>query len=216
MKKFKLIFFDCDGVLTLVNSWVHLHKSVGIPEELNFKWRNEYYTGKITWEEWFENFEGLYIKKKFNRKLLRQILGQVSVNPEAKNLLNSLKRRKIRSAIVSGSLDYHVGRIGKLLKIESWRANTTIVFDKRGRFLKFTNVANEVDAKEIFIKEICVEFGIDPTETMFVGDSINDLKAFKLTGHGVLYKNFGRPEDKELENYAWKRITNLEEVENLL
>lgn len=214
--KFKLIFFDCDGILTPGNTWVHLHKSVGIPEEVNYRWRNEYYTGKITWAEWFEKFENLYIKKKFNRKLLKRILDRIPINPEAKNLLRRIRKRNFKSAIVSGGVDYHVKRVGKILKIDSWRANTTLIFDKKGNFLKFLSKSNEVDAKEIFIKEICAEFGINPTESLFVGDSINDSKAFKLTRHGVLYNHLGRPEDKKLENYAWKKIKNLEEVENLL
>lgn len=216
MKKFKLIFFDCDGVLTPGNTWVYLHKSVGIPEELNYKWRNDYYTGKITWEEWFKKFEKLYLEKKFNRILMKKVLDNIPMNSEAENLVRKLRKIKFQSAIISGSVDYHVRRVGRLLKIDLWRANTNIIFDEKGNFLKFINRANEVDAKELFVKEICSQFGINPTETLFVGDSINDSRAFKLTKHGVLYNHFGRSEDKMLENYAWKKIKNLEEVESLL
>lgn len=216
MSKFKLVFFDCDGVLTPGNTWVYLHKAVGIPEEVNYKWRNEYYTGKITWEEWYEKFENLYLDKKFNKKLLKEALGKIPINAEAKNLVKRLRKRNLGSAIISGSVDYHVKRVGKLLKIELWRASTQIIFDKKGNFLKFRTVGNEVDFKEKFIKEICGQLGIKPTETLFVGDSINDLKAFQLTKHGVLYKLMDKPEDKELENYAWKKIDNLSEIESFL
>lgn len=216
MKKFKLIFFDCDGVLTPGNTWVNLHKAVGIPEETNYKWRNDYYTGKITWEEWFEKFENLYIEKKFSRKILREALGDIPINPEARILMKNIKKRKFPSAIVSGGVDYHVKRVGKALKIDFWRANTSIIFDKKGNFLKFVSRERETEAKEIFIKEICENFGIKPDETLFIGDSINDLKAFRLTKHGVLYRHMDKPEDKKLENYAWKKIDNLEEVGRLI
>jgi phosphoserine phosphatase len=45
-----------------------------------------------------------------------------------------------------------------------------------------------------------------------VGDSFNDVDAFKLTKHGVMYQS----KDKTLKKVAWKRIKNLSELINLL
>lgn len=47
---------------------------------------------------------------------------------------------------------------------------------------------------------------------MFVGDSVNDFKAFRLTGHGVLF----RPRQKEYEKFAWRAIDNLSEIKKLI
>ena len=210
--KFKIAFFDCDGVLSLGNTWLELHKSVGISAEKNFQWRSQFYKGEITWEQWFENIEPYYRQSNLRRKDFSRVLNKILINQEANKLFKGLKKFGMKTAIISGSVDQHVERISKHLGTDMWRANTSIKYDENGFFERFVNVSDELQAKEIFIKEICSGFKVKPTETFFVGDSINDSAAFRLTQHGILYKNIGRPEDIELEKYAWRKIDNLIQI----
>lgn len=46
--KFKLVFFDCEGVLTNDNLWARLHSAIGLPKSLDDKWYSEYDKRKIS------------------------------------------------------------------------------------------------------------------------------------------------------------------------
>jgi Predicted hydrolases of the HAD superfamily len=49
-------------------------------------------------------------------------------------------------------------------------------------------------------------------QVIFVGDSRNDIEAFKLTGNGIAIY----PYDRELEEIAWKKIKSLSEIKDIL
>lgn len=67
-------------------------------------------------------------------------------------------------------------------------------------------------AKVIQIREICPLLKVKPTETIFVGDSRNNLEAFKLTQHGILYKS----KKEEYKKKAWKMIKGLIDLKKII
>jgi len=210
--KFKLIFFDCDGVLTFSKPWPRLHRVVGIPEKLEQKWFWDYFSGNLGFKQWIKNVEDFYIKKGLTRSLFEKTLKRYTINPEAPPLIKYLKGKKIKTAVVSSGIDYYVKPVAKKLGLDFWRTNYTLTFNKDEKFVGFNYLAPDEKAKVIQIEEICQKLKIKPTKTIFVGDSINDLEAFKFTRHGVLY----RTEDDSYEKVAWKTIKNLSEIKGLL
>lgn len=210
--KFKLVFFDCDGVLHPDITWTRLHRAVGLPEELRVQWFNEYYSGKISHTQWLTNIENYYLKRNLTRSFFEKTLTGFEINPEAFPLIDYLREKKIKTAVISGGIDYYVKPIARELGFDFWRANYTFSFDKKGKFKRIDYRGDEEKMKIAGIKEICQRLKIKPTQTIFVGDSINDREAFKLTKHGVLYKT----EDDFLRKIAWKTIKNLSEIKDLL
>ena len=95
--------------------------------------------------------------------------------------------------------------MAKILGVDYWRSNASFHFDKEGIFTHMDCYTDDPSAKVIQIKEICSLLKVRPTETIFVGDSVNDLAAFELTKHGVLY----RSKKREYKKKAWRRITSL-------
>jgi phosphoserine phosphatase len=71
--------------------------------------------------------------------------------------------------------------------------------------------AEDPVAKVNQVKEICKMYNCSPKETFFVGDSNNDLYAFDLTKHGILYKS----KDPDCVKHAWKTIEDLREIKNI-
>jgi len=210
--KSKLVFFDCDGVLVFGKPWPRLHQVVGIPKKLEEKWFWGYYSGKLSFKQWVKNVEDVYIKKGLTRALFKKTLKQYTINPEAPPLIKYLKRKKIKTAVVSSGIDYYVKPVAEKLGLDFWRANYTFTFNKNEKFVRFNYLAPDEKAKVVQIKEICQKLKVRPTKTIFVGDSVNDLEAFKFTKHGVLYRT-------EVDGYkkaAWKTIKNLSEIKNLL
>jgi len=208
--KFKFVFFDCDGVLLIdATPWERLHRAGGLSEEQDKKWFNEYYLGKISYKQWTKNIEEIYIKNDMNRSLFKKTLSSHEINPEVYSLIEFLKKRKIEIAIISSGIDEYVKSVAGKLGIKLWRTNYSFDFDKNGKLKKINYLDSDKESKIIQIKEICQKFNIKPAETLFIGDSINDLGAFKLTRHGVLYETGNNDCYKK---FAWKTIKNLGEI----
>lgn len=210
--EFKIAFFDCDGVLTTEPIWPKLHRAVGLPDELDKKWYHEYYRGEISFDGWVKNISDFYRKKKLDIILFQKTLKQITVTDEAYEIFRYLKEKGIVTAIISSGIDYYVEKVAKKLKADYWRSNATFHFDRKGFFTHFDRLADDPTAKVIQVKEICSLLGVKPTETFFVGDSRNDLGAFKVTKHGVLY----RGKKKEYKKKAWKVIDNLTVLKDIL
>src|SRR5207253_808774 len=118
--------------------------------------------------------------------------------------------QNIKTAIISGGFELYVKKIAQELKADFFRANTTLIYDSAGNFKDFEYVIPDGrQAKVSSIKEICRTLKINEEQTIFVGDSLVDLEAFKFTQHGVLYQMTEfEAHIEELEKYAWKRISN--------
>jgi HAD superfamily phosphoserine phosphatase-like hydrolase len=159
-----------------------------------------------------ENIQQTYIKNGMSYSLFKETLAYHEINPQIYPLLKYLKKNKIKTAIISSGIDEYVNPVAKELGIDLCQTNYTFSFDRKGKLQKINYLSSDQESKVIQIKEICRQFGIKPTETLFVGDSINDLKAFKLTKHGILYKRGYN--DRRYKKYAWKTIKNLEEIKN--
>lgn len=212
--KFNAVFFDCDGVLMFGNPFERLNLAVGISAEQDQAWFAEYYEGKLTYQQWTENLEACYRKANLTRARFQEIMEvkDYALNPEAVELLPYLHSENVETAIISSGIDYYVSRVAEILKIPQWRCNAVFYFDSRGNFERIENIAEDPQAKVIQVKELCQQMHLDPGQIIFVGDSANDLMAFELTHHGLLY----RTENPEYESRAWKRINNLLEIKDII
>jgi len=208
----KLIFFDCDGVLTLGNSWVKLHKIVGLSKGLDEELYSAHVEGRITVYDWSKKVEKFYKSQQFTKDTLEKIISTIQINPEAKDLVTFLHLQHIPIAIISGSFDVYTKYVADTLGISIWKANYSFTFNKDGSLLKINAMGDEKLTKVNDVKNICQQQSINPEETLFIGDSFNDIEAFKLTKHGVLYKS----DQPEFKKYAWKTITHLQEIKKLI
>jgi len=208
----KIVFFDCDGVLISSSTWTKILDLVNFPKDLEQKLWTDYYSGKLDFKSWIDK-QTVYFKKYFNKKLYtEEVLKKIEVNPEAIKIVAFLKKQNIPIAIISsGEYDY-VEVTAKMLGISIFRVNTFYRYDESGKFTKMDFLHDDPISKVVQVKEICKEFKCEPEETFFVGDSNNDLKAFRLTKHGILYKT----RDPDCQKFAWKTIDDLNEIKHLL
>ena len=181
--KIDIIFFDCDGVLVFGNPWVKLHREMNISYELDRRWFDEYYSGKISFEEWNEKIETQYKREKLTRQLFEEILDlkNFTLNDEAWNLINFIKAKDIPTAIISNSIDYYVERVAKRFDFDYWNANAHLEFDQKDNFKKFIISDKDRDGKVNAINKIAELAKVDPHNSIYIGDSANDLMAFKYT-----------------------------------
>lgn len=209
--RFKIVFFDCDGVLIFDRLWDKLHRAIGLSEELDTRWFKDYYAGKLDFKDWIDRLENFYREKRLDRRLFERKLTDFTTNSEAMDLIEYLKQRKFKLAIISSGIDFYVEKVANKVGIFEWRTNYLFQFDQDGLFTKMVYQTNEEKAKVHQVQEICLELSVKPTDTIFIGDSINDVEAFKYTQHEILYK----PEGKPYKDAAWRTVNDLREIKGL-
>ena len=212
--KFKIVFFDCDGVLLFGNPLGQLGEASNLSQTIYRKWAQNYYDRKITFDEWVKNIESSYKKAKLNKKKYDAIIDfkHYEINKEAKDLIEYLREKRYEIAIISSGSKEYVSQVANYFGIKHYRINTIMDFDDSGLFVRLKTFGEDPDVKVMQINEICEMLNVDPTETIFIGDSDNDLKAFEYTKHGILYKT----KDPRFEKIAWKRVDDLREVIKIL
>ncbi|MCJ7786818.1 hypothetical protein MUP06_01200, partial [Patescibacteria group bacterium] len=93
--KFKLVFFDCDGVILIGTiPWYRLHRAGGVSIEQAREWWDAHYAGKLSHKQWIKNIQQTYIKNGMNRFLFKKSLARYEINPEIYPLIKYLKKRK--------------------------------------------------------------------------------------------------------------------------
>lgn len=212
--KIKIVFFDCDGVLLFGGPLTKLETFLNIPSAVVKQWIDDYYEDKITFDFWIKKLEILYIEAGLQEKDAKRIMDikNYSINDEAGELMGYLKDKGYEIAIISSGSDIYVSQVAENFDIKYFRVNTSLLFDDSGKLREFKTFGPDQDVKADQIKEICRELGVDPTETIFIGDSFNDQKAFGLTKHGILY----RTQNPLLEKIAWKRVDDLRQIIDIL
>lgn len=208
----KIVFFDCDGVLVTFNTWIRILEISNISVTENDKLYKSYYAGEISFIKFIEIETNLLRKNFTKEKYFREIVKKIEINSEASEIVAYLKNKNIPIAIISSGEKTYVEVVAKKLDIKTFRVNTYFNFDKNGRFTHLNFHAEDPIAKVDQVNKICKMLNCLPEETFFVGDSNNDLMAFKLTGHGLLYKN----KDKKCVKAAWKTIGNLNEIKDII
>lgn len=222
----QIVFFDCDGVLVFGNPWVKLHREMNISYELDREWFNEYYSGKISFKQWNEKIENQYRKEKLTKETFEELLNLKNfvLNDEAWNLVNTLKERKIPTAIISNGIDFYVEKVAQHFGIDYCVANASFVFDENGYFQNINVIGNDDYIKVRAIDRICKETKTDPKKSLYIGDSLNDIEAFRHTKRGILYESVNGENirdgwtvlDRAVIKAAWKRVNNLNEVINFI
>ena len=121
-------------------------------------------------------------------KALQQCYDErVRLNPGARTLVTTMAAHGARCLLVSGGFEYFTGRVAKAAGFHADRANRLIEADGAlsgavgepilGREAKLAALNAEIAA-----------LGIDPTETLAVGDGANDLAMIGAAGLGVAYR----------------------------
>lgn len=107
-------------------------------------------------------------------------------NPGATEMIEGLKSRGIRIALVSGGFTYFTERLKSRLGLDYTLANT-LEFDEG----KLTGTIHGhivgAEAKANFLLEKCKELGIKPSQAVAMGDGANDLVMMKEAGLSIAY-----------------------------
>ncbi len=208
----KLIFFDLDGTLSPTNSWYLFNLAFGMSEtedQVMFDW---YKRGLLSYAEWDEMIVKILREKNLcTKEKVETFAGTILPRPETQDLINACKEAGYTTIIVSGTMKQIAESFRARLGIDLSYTCSEIVFRDDESFEDIANDKDEAPAKLSIFERVCAEHGVDPTETIMVGDGGNDLEIFKRTKKAIQIGNY-----EPLKEFAWKHVESLSEIKEFI
>ena len=193
---FKLAGFDLDGTLLEEDSsWAAIHRFFGTTSESQQSLRL-YSEGKIDYHEFMRRDIAAW-PKGVTLAEVEAILSGYKIRREAPETLRELHRRGIAAAIVTSGIDILAEKVAEELGIEHWIANG-LRFDGSGRILPTGVGRVDPTRKDLAYLSMLEPLGVDPKETIAVGDTIYDLAFMKSAGKGFLLAHSTRIDDPRI------------------
>jgi len=186
-----------DGTLVdVASSWAAVHAHFG---EQNADGLRRFLANEIDDEEFIRSDIVLWRRHApaLNVGELEQILAGVPLMPGAAALIAGLRRRGVRTAIVSGGIDLLARRIARDLGIDVALANGFRVTSS-GQLTGEGIVRVPIHGKQRVLENLQLQLGIQPEETAAVGNSEIDVGLFRRSRLGVAFL----PEDEEVRRAA--------------
>ncbi len=189
----KLVAFDMDGVLVECrSSWRYLHMHFGSLSEVEES-RDAYLyeTGELSYEDWMIRDIQAMLKARggtIYRWEIEEAFRRVKIRDGIPQLVKYLMDSGVVIAIISGGIDILARRVARELGIpESNVFANGLVFDGEGRLLPRGTKVVEPLKKDEILRKLSLEFGVNLSEVMYVGDSPWDVSAFRIAGYPVLF-----------------------------
>jgi phosphoserine phosphatase SerB len=118
--------------------------------------------------------------------ILQQVLDTVPLMPGLKSLVSHLQQQQWQVAIASGGFTFFTDALKLRLALTATFANVLEIKDGR---LTGQVLGDIVDAhrKAAVVAELSTQFGLDPSQTVAIGDGANDLPMLKMAALGVAF-----------------------------
>ena len=193
--KYKLICFDMDGVIFEErNFWVELHKRFGTFEE------GKRATEKHLYKDYDKLVQEVVVKlwKGKDAKPYYDLIGSYKYLPGVKETFEAIKKKEIPIAIISASSIDLVKRVQKDFGVDFIFGNQLVIKDNKvtGEFVWPIGAGKEKKAK--IILDLCSKLNISTKECVYIGDSREDIEAFKEVGLAIAFNS----ESEELNKVA--------------
>ncbi|MGP8124821.1 MAG: HAD-IB family phosphatase [Nitrososphaerales archaeon] len=195
-QKFLLAALDMDGtVLEHESSWVALHRAFGTMEagEASLKLYTE---GRIDYKEFMRRDISSW-PRGVTRAEIEEILSGYVMRPEAKPTIDELKRRGIRTALVTSGIDILAEEVAHELGIDHWVANG-LQFGEDGRVLPEGVGRVDPTRKDLAYLKLLSSIGIPSERTIAVGDTIYDLRFLQSAAIGFMLAHTTRVSDPKI------------------
>jgi phosphoserine phosphatase len=183
-QKILLAALDMDGtVLEHESSWVALHRAFGTTKEGEASL--ELYTeGKIDYREFMRRDISSW-PKGVTKSEIQRILSGYKIRAEAQPTIHELKRRRIKTALVTSGIDILAEKVAEELGIDYWVANG-FRFDEDGRVLPEGVGRVDPTRKDLAYLKLLSKIGIPSKRTIAIGDTVYDLRFLRSAALGFM------------------------------
>lgn len=185
-----------DGtVLEHESSWVAIHRAFGTTQlgEASLKLYTE---GKIDYLEFMRRDISSW-PRGATKKEIERILSGYKIRAEAKPTIDELRRRGMKTALVTSGIDILAEKVGNELGIDYWVANG-LQFDEDGRVLSEGVGRVDPTRKDLAYLKLLSSIGIQRKRTIAVGDTMYDLRFLRSAGIGFMLAHTTRVSDPKI------------------
>lgn len=203
-----LVAFDVDGTLikNIRHSWTLLWDSLGVDRSISEKRKNDFINGKLSYLEWASLDCKTLKTKGFKRSHISEIVAtqKCSLTNNLIQAICHLKQQGAIVAIISGGVDALLYEI--LPEANDLFDDILInhfVFDDEENLVSISPTEYDWDdskkgvvGKNRGLERLCEKYSIPISQSVFVGDDLNDFKAMRIAGRKIYYcheqRNFGK------------------------
>lgn len=188
MIKYKLVMFDMDGTLIRDKGIFLFAKRKGFINKLKkeFKNKKEFYQKSI---------EIAKFCKGFSKNEFLKIFRSIGFNPYVKEVIGEIKKKKIKSAVVTDSYSFLAEDIQNRLGIDYAFGNNLLMSEDiitgeleiKNRDCKKEYYTGKIYSmcKTCIMDKLCDELEINVNNVIAVGDGIVDIGMLKKAGLGI-------------------------------
>ncbi len=187
-----IIFFDCDGVLTInSSSWVKLHEYFRSRDNSYFA--KLYRKGIISYLDWMKIDIALMIHSWGRPITLRDVehaLKDVGMREEAQYVVKMLKQKSYLVGVISSGIDLLVKSVCRELGVDICLYNELVFYNNE--LVPGGRDWVPLHEKPYLIKKLVQALGYKVDHVVYVGDSDWDIPVFREVGLSIAINPCGR------------------------
>ena len=184
----KLMVSDMDSTLISIETIDEVARQVDLSNEVSLI-TEEAMQGQLDFSESFK--KRLSILKGVGTESFNEVYkNKMELNPGASELVKFFKSIKIKTALVSGGINFFAEKVSDVLGIDTYRAND-VEIKNEALTGKVLGAVVDAKAKANYIEELCKYYRLSSKQVIAIGDGANDLEMMKVAGLSVAYH--GKP-----------------------
>lgn len=186
MRKYDLVCFDMDGVLTdLRSSWYWIHLCLDVDNEDTYR---AYCNGEIDQEEFMRRDVSSWkrVLPDIGEKDLIRFLREMPLIGGIQETIACLRANGIKSVIISGGIDLAAKMIADEFGFDDYVADG-LVTDEKGRLTGEGIMTVDLRDKGIWVREFISRYGTVKERTVSIGNSHTDIPMFENSGMSIAF-----------------------------
>jgi phosphoserine phosphatase len=180
----RLVCFDMDSTLIEAEVIDELAKRAGVGEQVS-KITERAMSGEIDFNQSF--VQRMALLEGLSEEVLKDVAENLPMMEGAEKLIRNLKAFGFKTAILSGGFSYFGNYLKDKLGIDHVYANTLEI--ENGMLTgRVVHPIVNAERKALLLRQIASSEGLDPQQTIAVGDGANDLLMLSAAGLGIAFR----------------------------
>jgi phosphoserine phosphatase len=207
----RIAFFDLEGTLVKGQAaWIKVRDKFGVAKEVDQEYQKLYDEGKIGFEEWRRKLAEIWRAGKVRLEDFKEILKDYELVEGARELIDGLRKKGFKIAIITGAISLFADMVGKDLGVNSVFSAHEFVFDEEGYFKDIIDVEfyRRGEGKVKVMEDFAAIYKADLKDCIAVGgDDINDYWMLKTVTSFAVKPRL--PQIKEVIDYEVDKLTDV-------
>ncbi len=213
LAEIKVVIFDVDKTLSDEVSWLKLTEGLGADPAEHEEIFTQFKERKLSYPVAKAKLVSLWQQTgKANLADIKKLFWSWKLKPDALETITYLQQ-KYAVILISGAVDTYVEVVAEKLGISHWYANTVLKYDSEGLLIDFDYHRDQAKKKVAQLEYFLSKYSLTKDQCLAVGDGDNDVELFRILPYSIAVNKEPHP---ELEKLAWKKVTALSEIQELI